>query len=398
MLTTLDAQKEESEIMHPPVSTTDIALPDFIQVIPGQKLRSGVVVVAGYMPAAVLIPDNFDIPIYDPRTGKGYQRPLQESRVNELAVDLKKDRVDLPTAILLNLRNREARQAVKDGHLRLSFLRETAARILFHVVDGQHRVLALKKLIEEEGAEKWGSFLIPFICMVGATEAEEMEQFYVVNSRAKAVKTDLAFALLRKLSDRDPRMLERLEEKGKAWQVSAEKLVEAMAANSSVWRGLIRLPGMEKGNTTMPSASMVVSLKPLLVSSFFSRLTFEQQQQVLEAFWSGLREVMRPAFDDPPEFVLQKGVGVIAMHAVMVDLLEIIRSTGGSVIEPATYRDIMQEPIEKLVGEAQDGAQAAGIDFWRSAPHGAAGSYSSSSGRRVMISKIRQLLPNVEAV
>jgi DGQHR domain-containing protein len=398
MLSTTNAVKEESLMLRPHTNSPVWPLPETVQVVVGQKLRSGVMVVAGYLPAGALIPDNYDIPTYDPRTGKGYQRPLQESRVNELAADLKKDRVDLPTAILLNLRNRDARQAVKEGHLRLHFLRESATPILFHVVDGQHRVLALKKVIEEEGAEKWGSFLIPFVCMVGATEAEEMEQFYVVNSRSKAVKTDLAFALLRKLSDRDPKMLERLEEKGKGWQVSAEKLVEAMAANSSVWRGLIRLPAMEKGNTTMPSASMVVSLKPLLGSAFFSRLTFEQQQQVLEAFWGGLREVLRPAFDDPQDFVLQKGVGVIAMHAILVDLLEIIRSTGGSVIEPSTYGDILQEPMEKLVGEAQDGGQVAGLDFWRSAPHGAAGSYSSSAGRRVMISKIRQLLPHVEAV
>src|SRR5205823_2352077 len=94
-----------------------------IPVVEGQKLRSGVPVIAGYIPAGLLIPDNFDIPTYDPRTSRGYQRPLQDSRVNELVTDLKKGRVDLPTAILLNLRNREARQAVQDGRLRLSFLR-----------------------------------------------------------------------------------------------------------------------------------------------------------------------------------------------------------------------------------------------------------------------------------
>src|SRR5271168_542005 len=79
-----------------------------IPVVEGQKLRSGVPVVAGYIPAGLLIPDNFDIPTYDPRNSRGYQRPLQDSRVNELVADLKKKRVDLPTAILLNLRNREA--------------------------------------------------------------------------------------------------------------------------------------------------------------------------------------------------------------------------------------------------------------------------------------------------
>jgi DGQHR domain-containing protein len=401
MLTTNEIELEYtimSRVTEPPPVYN---LPASIPIVEGQKLRSGVPVVAGYMPAGALIPNNYDIPTYDARTGQGYQRPIQETRVNELVQDLKKKRVDLPTAILLNLRNREAKQALRDHTLRLSFLRDNAAtNKLFHVVDGQHRVAALKKLMEDDPFGSWEDFLIPFICMVGATEAEEMEQFYVVNSRAKSVRTDLAFALLRKLSDRDPKMLERLEEKGKDWQVLAEKLVEELAGSSSVWRGRIRLAGMEKQDTTMPSASMVTSLKPLLASSFFSRLTFEQQQQVIEAFWTGLREVMRPAFDEPHEFVVQKGVGVIVLHAILVDVIEIARSAGKSVVDAATYTDIMAKPIETLQGDAQDGlgSPVQGVEFWRTAPKGAAGSYSSSAGRRVLISKIRQLLPKVEAV
>ncbi|NVN87872.1 MAG: DGQHR domain-containing protein [Rhodopseudomonas sp.] len=402
MFSTIEAQKEDFAMarMMPPLDRVRAVI-DSIPVVEGQKLRSGVPVVAGYIAAGLLIPDNYDIPTFDPRNNRGYQRPLQDSRVNELAADLKKKRVDLPTAILLNLRNREARQAVQDGKLRLGFLRDSASTaILFHVVDGQHRVAALKKLMEDDPDGDWDKFLIPFICMVGATEQEEMEQFYVVNSRAKSVRTDLALALLRKLTDKDSKMLERLEEKGKGWQVAAEKLVEALAENSSVWRGLIRLAATEKGATTMPSASMVTSLKPLLASPFFGRLNFAQQQQVIEAFWTGLRDVMRPAFDEPPGFVIQKGVGVIVMHAILVDVLEIARSTGRSVIDAATYSDVMAEPMKLLQGEAQDGqgTPVHGVEFWRTAPQGAAGSYSSSAGRRVLISKIRQMLPKVEVV
>jgi hypothetical protein len=83
--------------------------------------------------------------------------------------------------------------------------------------------------MEEDPDGDWGNFRIPFVCMLGANEQEEMEQFYVVNSRAKSVRTDLAFALLRKITDRDPLMMERLDEKGRSWQVAAEKLVEALA-------------------------------------------------------------------------------------------------------------------------------------------------------------------------
>jgi hypothetical protein len=72
-------------------------------------------------------------------------------------------------------------------------------------------VEASRKLIDEDA--KWEDFVVPFVCMVGATEAEEIEQFYVVNSRAKSVRTDLALLLLRTIADRDPKMLERWRRK-----------------------------------------------------------------------------------------------------------------------------------------------------------------------------------------
>lgn len=274
---------------------------------------------------------------------------------------------------------------------------------MFHVIDGQHRVTALRKLIEDEPSSiartGWEMMCLPFTCIMGATEDEEMEQFYLVNSRAKSVRTDLALALLRKLP---PRKYHRewLDDKEKDWQVDAVTLVEALAESSSVWRGLIQLPGMEKGISTVPSSTMVASLKPLFSSSFFSRLIPEQQHQVVEAYWAGVRAAMQSAFDHPLEFVIQKGVGVTVLHAILVDVLELIRSSNGSVVDPAAYRQIVAKPLELLQGEAQDGrgSLVQGLNFWRVAPKGAAGSFSSSAGRRVLIAKIRQLLPKMKLV
>jgi hypothetical protein len=143
---------------------------------------------------------------------------------------------------------------------------------------------------------------------------------------------------------------------------------------------------------------MVSSLKPLLASPYFGQLGVDQQVKVLDAFWRGVREVMRPAFDDPQDFSLQKGVGAIAMHSLLVHVLELVRSRGGSVIEPEDYAAILREPLEELQGDDGDGNPVSGTDFWRAAPRGAVGSYSSSAGRRVLIAKIRQLLPDVEVL
>ena len=127
MLTTNELEQDYVDMGKGIVPPPPYNLPSSIVIVEGQKLRSGVPVVAGYMPAGALIPDNFDIPSYGARSGQGYQRPIQDTRVNELVQGLKKKRVDLPTAILLNSRNREAKQALRDHTLRLSFLRDSAA-------------------------------------------------------------------------------------------------------------------------------------------------------------------------------------------------------------------------------------------------------------------------------
>lgn len=374
--------------------------PTGIPVVLGPTLmRAKVPIITGFMPAGVLIRNNYTIPYHDSRTKRGYQRPPQETRINELVNDLRKGRVDLPTSVLLNLRSRDAQNFVQGGILDLSFLtsdRRNRDDGGFFVVDGQHRILALEKLIEEHDSDRWSKFQLPFVCMLGATEEEEMDQFWIVNSKAKSVRTDLAFELLRQRAHADPEVMQGLIERGQDWQVRAQEIVQRLADESPAWRGRIRFASMEKGDTVMPSASMVTSLKPLLGSPYFRLLTIENQVRVVDAFWRGLRTLMMEAFDNPAEFSLQKGVGVIVLHSALVNILEIVKSKGFSVMEPESYARLLREPLERLQGDDASGNPVSGLDFWRAAPRGAAGSYSSSAGRRVFLSKILQALPKVE--
>ncbi len=147
----------------------------------------------------------------------------------------------------------------------------------------------------------------------------------------------------------------------------------------------------------MPSASLVTSLKPLLSSPYFGRLKAEPQITVLDAYWHGIREVLRPAFDNPEEYTVQKGVGVIVLHTIFPHVLECVRNRGLSTTEPDAYRSVLAEALTQLQGENNTGEPVTGIEFWASTPRGAAGSYSSSAGRRVLIAKIQQLLPSIEA-
>lgn len=374
--------------------------PKHIPVILGPKLiRAEVPIVTGFIPAGALIPHNFVVPHRNPATGKGYQRLPQETRINELATDLRKGRVDLPTSVLLNIRNREARRAFQDGRLILAPFGDDGRALgyepKFYVVDGQHRILALKRLIEEFDAELWSKYQIPFTCMLGATEEEEMDQFYIVNSKAKSVRTDLAYELLTQISNKDPGVMESLVERGRDWQVHATNIVKKLAADSPVWRNRVRFAAMEKADTVMPSASMVSSLKPVLNSPYFKAMTEDQQVAILDAYWRGIREVLPEAFDEPGDFSIQKGIGVTVLHMLLTQVVEIARSRGDSMTEPGTYARIIRNALEQVEGENASGDPVVGGNFWRAAPVGAAGSFSSSAGRRVLVAKMQQRLPKI---
>lgn len=388
-----DLAETEDDVMFE-IETPEINFPPSIPIVQGPKLRSGISIIAGVIPFGALL-GHYDVPYYNYTTKRGYQRPPQLSRISQFATEIKKGRVDLPTAILLNIRVKAALSALQNDRLNLDQLFSGDQAAKFFVVDGQHRILAFQKAFDD-GWHKAAEFQVPFTCMLGADEDEEMEQFYVVNSNAKAVRTDLAYALLKKRSESEEGLMESLQERGRDWQVSGQAIVERLAVESVVWKQRIRLPGMEKGETIIPSASMVTSLKPVLTSPYFSRLKADQQLRVLEAFWEGIRNLLREAFDSPSEYAIQKGVGVIVMHALFPEILELVRDKGMAPMEPNSFEQVLGGSLNDLVGETSENKTVEGVEFWAAGPRGAAGSYSSSAGRRVLIAKIRSRLPELE--
>ncbi len=352
--------------------------------------RGGTPLVVGVVDAAELR-RTFTIPRRDARTKSGYQRELSQSRVNRLVKDLRADRVDLPTSILVNLRDYDPERHLVERRGRLYFRHDGAS---LYVVDGQHRVEALARLVDEDEA-RWGGFEIPFVCMLGASEREEIRQFYVVNSTAKSVRTDLALDLLKQRAESEPGVMDALVETGEAWKVKGQQVVEDLS-KTRLWRGRTRFPGEAKGETTIGSAGLVGSLRPLLNTPYFGSLTTANQVRILDAYWEGIARVLPECFVRPAEYTLQKTTGVNVMHGLLVSVLEYVRSVGRSVVEPDVYADVLGGVLPGLEGDTTSGEIVRGSDFWLGAGEGAAGSYSSNAGRRVLTAKLRGMLPPIE--
>ena len=185
----------------------------------------------GIITAAQLV-KRHSVPQRDSRNKSGYQRPVSVARVNKLANDLRTGRVDLPTAVLLNVRD-GASTIVESVDGGVTMFRPNGHELF--VVDGQHRIEALSKLVEEN-EEKWSGYQLPFVCMLGADEIEEMTQFYVVNSTAKSVRTDLALDLLKQRAENDPDLMASLVEKGEDWKVEGQTIAEDLA-RTRLWEG-----------------------------------------------------------------------------------------------------------------------------------------------------------------
>lgn len=366
-----------------------------LPVVIGQTLTSGVKTIVGSIPFGLLY-GKTHTPWRDARTKEGYQRKPAAGRIAKLMMEIRKQRVDIPTAILLNAADPSWRDALEIDQGQSGNLNFDKYNGRFSVVDGQHRVAAFEHLFNEDRT-RYGSFKLQFVMMLGASALQELEQFYIVNSTAKSVKTDLAYDLLKQRAEHDGKIMRGLIESGQDWKVEAQSITEYMADNSDIWRRRIRLANEDKGITTIPSASFLTSLKKFLNYPLVRNLSQDKKIAIIEAYWAGIRKCMPDPFRKPDNYTLLKGIGVWAMHEIMPEVIEVVRSNGDALFDQDSYADIMSYVLDELEGENQKAESVKGSDFWLTAPKGgAAGSFSSSAGKRVLISKLLQGVPEPE--
>ena len=370
-----------------------------MRVVRGPTLRGKITTVVGVIPAKVLVLHHH-VPHRDPIRETGYQRRPAGARITQLAREIRNRHVDLPTSVLLNLRSVQDEQVLTkngpDNYLLCLDPEKSSDDHRLFVVDGQHRIRALQRAIED-GVDV-SNIKIPFVCMIGADEMHEMKQFHVVNSNAKSVPTDLAFDLLKARAESDPDFARQIEERGKKWEVDAQGLTKHLAKSSSTWKGCIRLPNTAKGDATVPSASFVKSLKPLLTqTALFQKIKpLERQAQAIDAYWRAIRRVLPETFENPAAYSIQKGVGVTVLHRIFPIVLDLARSGGDSIFEPASYEPIMDRPLKNLQGLNGEGITIQGAEFWRTGRAGAVGSFSSLAGYQRLAGYLQAALPELD--
>ena len=92
---------------------------------------------------------------------KGYQRLPSQARVNKLSRDLMNQKVDLTTALLLNLRHFDESVHIVRTNDGATFLR--LADDYLWEVDGQHRCEAIKRVLDDNH-DRFKDYTIPCNC------------------------------------------------------------------------------------------------------------------------------------------------------------------------------------------------------------------------------------------
>ena len=321
---------------------------------------------------------------------EGYQRKPSTSRVNKLARDLHKGIVDLPTAILLSVRGRELYPQLDSSGRYILKLLPSGTRP-FYVVDGQHRLEALKKVMDEDPDGGWSKFRLPAVIFFGADKGVEMDQFHTVNSNAKRISTDLALDLLKTRAKHDDAYRKYLDEVGEGWKVICQDLTERVAQRR-MWRGKIRFPNEDKGLTLINSNSFVTSLRPVIEQANFAKYLPEDRAKIIDAYWRGIGKALPECFEIPNDFNIQKTVGVYVLNYLLPTALAYAQDFRSPVFEPDTYHMIYDETLRGLSGDNQMEGEVVGPEFWKVGPDGASGTYSSGAGQRVLREKIRREL------
>lgn len=334
--------------------------------------------------------ERYQIPHRIHAKDEGYQRKPSASRVNKLARDLHKGRVDLPTSVLLSVRNPELSPRLDSSGRYILTLPADGTRP-FYVVDGQHRLEALKKAIDEDSDSPWFDFKIHAVIIFGADKGVEMDQFHTVNSNAKSISTDLALDLLKTRAKQDDKFRKYLIEEGQGWKVTSQELTEKVSQRG-MWKGKIRFPNEPKGRTLIGSNSFVTSLRRALEQENFATYLPEQRADIINVYWQGIAKALPECFEDPDEYNIQKTVGVYVLHHLLPTVLSYAIRLGMPVDEPDTYHRLFDDTLNGLTGDNQVEGEAVGPNFWKVGAEGASGTYSSGAGQRVLREKIRREL------
>ncbi len=349
------------------------------------------------IPAAKLV-ELAKVDVWDPaHPDRGYQRAPSRARKRAIGRYVMRPDAIMPIGGLVNARpiNEDQEDAYGTvlqfepqtdlGNIQVGTLVIPDKAKPLYIVDMQHRLGGFEWALEQEGGERLADFPLVVTIADGLSRLEEVDQFDLINTTQKKVRTDLARRLkVVQAKDLDRRLA--LDEQGKLWEAKGPVIADILNKGDGVWHHRILPPNKSKRD--MPSmiireTSFVTSLKPVLQTPYFVRQTEEHAAELIGRYWEAIRRVFPEAFQFPEHYVIQKTPGVFSLHELAPEVFELARDRGN--VDVDTLYDVLK-PLEEVDG---------GSEYWRSDNEDGAAQFGSMKGFRILASQLRQFLPQL---
>jgi DGQHR domain-containing protein len=278
----------------------------------------------------------------------GYQRAPAMGRIRTISRYVTNGEGLLPTALLVNIRNGAWFEADSPSSTQgiLHFSEDQP----WWIEDGQHRTLGVEDAIKRLADGRKPSQLnydLPIVFCLNFERAEEMDLFNIVNSKAKAVSTDLVASIIfnRVTEERGK------DEPGKVSIVELRKAagvaVGRYLAQHDPWKGHILGVNEDKDvvNKPMQANTFANTLMPLLRERWIHTrfltnpddLEFHDLGRLVQTYWEVLADLMPEAFADIAHYSVQRPIGVYAFHELLPEVQDACRMTNDW--SPSSFRD-----------------------------------------------------------
>lgn len=257
----------------------------------------------------------------------GYQRQLSKIAVEKIKDFILKETKNplLPTAILVN--SREPLDYKDNGG---GFGVLTVKNTLY-IIDGQHRFEAWTQMMQDPALEEmYGDYEFPLIVLSGFEEYREIEQFYVINSKQKKIKTDLAQRHSLALAKHSE--TEGLIPSEKRWELSAVKITDILNEQlECIWNKKVILADDTadlRKTKFISQSSFVSSLKPLFLGSkpIFKIEkgvnNLDKWAKIIADYWDIIEKYYPNAVQNTRDYSLMKTVGVFSFHIFLERILQ----------------------------------------------------------------------------
>ena len=275
------------------------------------------------VPAKVLISEA-EIYRRTPERRDGYQRELASARLGTskygVAGYLLRQMGIFPTSILVNVRKEDAvlkfeeKERISDNITIGDLI--VPDDVTWYVIDGQHRLEGLKMAMRIRSELENYPVLLT---MTNEGIFYEMLIFYMVNSRAKSVPTDLAYRILQKMlyDVKAPKWIElEIMTGADRRKAIAATIVDYLNfKDESPFKGRIKEAGEPwKPQHITTDRTLIRYVTLILKERIFRELLDEEVADLLIDYWNAIKEIYPKCFENYEDYALLSTLGLSVMN------------------------------------------------------------------------------------